>query len=411
MPGPTRTAPPKPTKPTTPAKPPREPRPPRRGGSALAVILALLALAAVAYVGWQQWQQQRADRSSAQSSAQSAAALQSRMDSSDKTVQKLTAERTALSQQISDAGDASRNLQASVNGQNERLRGIEGAVARLSQQTLSGHDAMLLDQTDSLLRMAGERYRLFHDARGAAAAYASANQTLAAVNDEAFAGVRESVKQERESLLKSRAANEEAAMAQLDQLRGAVAKWPLRPLDPPSSTSEGGTVWARIGHALSSVVSIERDNGAPLAVADTRLSRELAALDLAQAQAALLAHDANGYLGALKRVDGSLEQQFDAGATAVREARETLAGLIKNAQPAAAVSLGGALEQLRNLRAVHALSPAPTASAAAPGTSAAPAAVPGQPVNEPAPSASATRQTPAPSSSVPAPSGSAGATP
>ncbi len=421
MPGPTRPAPPsatkpgrfdEPNKPVKSAKPPREPRHPRRGGIALAVLLALLALAAAAYVGWQQWQQQRADRASAQSTA----ALQHRVDTLDETVQKLGAERDALSQRVSHSDDASRSLQASLNGQSERLRGLEGAVARLSQQTLSGHDVMLLDETDALLRMGGERYRLFHDAQGAAAAYAAAGQALDAVNDEAFAGIRESVKQEREALLKSRTANQQAALAQLDLLRSSVADWPLRPLDTPSSpeAAEGG-FWSRIGHALASVVSIERDSGAPLAVADARLARELAGLDLAQAQAALLAHDPDGYPSALKRVDASLAQQFDPSAPAVREARAALADLISKAQPVAPVALGGALEQLRNLRAVHALAPTSSASAPAPASSAAPSVAPVKTGTESAPSrpanGAAAGSTPAEASSAPAAPGSPGAMP
>ena len=53
---------------------------------------------------------------------------------------------------------------------------------------------------------------------------------------------------------------------------------------------------------------MQRDNGAPLAVADARFARELTALDLAQAQAALLAYDSKGYAAALQRVDGSLAE-------------------------------------------------------------------------------------------------------
>ena len=57
-------------------------------------------------------------------------------------------------------------------GQGERTRQLEDAVAKLAEKSLSGHDAMLLDETESLLRMGAERYTLFHDAQGAAAAYA-----------------------------------------------------------------------------------------------------------------------------------------------------------------------------------------------------------------------------------------------
>ncbi|EIL98942.1 hypothetical protein UUC_16400, partial [Rhodanobacter denitrificans] len=94
-----------------------------------------------------------------------------------------------------------------------------------------------------------------------------------------------------------------------------------------------------------------------------RFARELAALDLAQAQAALLAHDAKGYAAALQRVDAALASQFDGHAPAVQQAREALRQLASQLPANAPVQLGAALGELRNLRAVHALSPAPGGSA------------------------------------------------
>ena len=112
---------------------------------------------------------------------------------------------------------------------------------------------------------------------------------------------------------------------------------------------------------------MQRDDGAPLAVADARFARELAALDLAQAQAALLAYDSKGYAASLQRVDAALASQFDGSAPAVRQARETLKQLASQLPANAPVQLGAALTELRNLRAVHALSPASASSAASGG--------------------------------------------
>jgi uroporphyrin-3 C-methyltransferase len=117
---------------------------------------------------------------------------------------------------------------------------------------------------------------------------------------------------------------------------------------------------------------VRRDNGAPLAVADARFARELDALDLAQAQAALLAHDREGYVAALHRVDASLASQFDESAATVQQARGTLKQLESQLPATAPVQLGAALAELRNLRAVHALAPAAAASAPAPAASSAP---------------------------------------
>ncbi len=338
-----------------PARPaaPRAAEPKGSGGAlATALLLALLAIAGVAYVGWQQWQQTRGDAAAAGTLTQ----LDTRVATLETSLKALDDDRRSLSARLRDADDVNRGLREEVLGQNERLRNLEDAVAKLSEKSLSSHDALLLDETESLLRMGKERYELFHDAAGAATAYGLADQALSGVDDSAFYDLRQSVAAEREALERAAANHDAAALAKLQQLRGEVGGLPLRPLDAPASSSSSGT-WTRIGQALSSVVRIGRDNGAPMAVADARLSRELVALDLAQAEAALLAHDETVYRAALQRADTSLSGQFDTADAAVKRARDTLAALAKDAAPGTSVQLGEALTELRNLRAVHALKP------------------------------------------------------
>ena len=343
------------TAPTRPA-----PRPRGGGSLALAVLLALIAVGACGYIGWRQWQQEQGSAAD----NRSVASLQQRVATLETTLTTLGDQRSSLNQRLDDAAQVNRSLREELLGQAERTRHLEDAVAKLAEKTLSGRDGMLLDETESLLRMAGERYTLFHDAQGAAAAYALADQTLAAVNDGAFSGLRQSVNAEREALAKSQPASQAGALQQLVALRGGLADLPLKPLD--SHAAEATDAWSRIRRALAGVVSVQRDNGAPLAVADARFARELAALDLAQAQAALLAYDSKGYAAALQRVDAALASQFDGSAPAVQQARETLKQLAGQLPANPPVQLGAALTELRNLRAVHALSPA-AASSAAPG--------------------------------------------
>jgi len=334
------------------------PRSPRGGGSlALAVLLALIAVGASGYIGWRQWQQEQGSAAD----NQSVASLQQRVATLETTLTTLGDQRSSLNQRLDDAAQVNRSLREELLGQAERTRHLEDAVAKLAEKSLSGRDGMLLDETESLLRMAGERYTLFHDAEGAAAAYALADQTLAAVNDGAFSGLRQSVNAEREALVKSRPTSQAEALQQLVALRSGLADLPLKPLD--SHVAEATDAWSRIRRALAGVVSVQRDNGAPLAVADARFARELAALDLAQAQAALLAYDGEGYAAALQRVDAALASQFDGSAPAVQQARATLKQLARQLPANAPVQLGAALTELRNLRAVHALSPAPAGSA------------------------------------------------
>lgn len=346
-----------------------KPRPPAAakssggGALALAVMLSLVAAGAAGYVFWQQWQQ----RQGQQAASASIGALEGRVGTVEGTLKTVGDERRALRERLRDADDVNRGMREELLGQNERLRDLEDAVAKLSEKSLSGHDAMLLDETESLLRMGKERYVLFHDAAGAAAAYGLADQALAGVDDGAFSGLRQSLGAEHDALVASAATRPEQALQQLQQLREEIAHWPLRPLDTPAGGSGSG-VWARLRQALASVVSIERDNGAPLAVADARLTRELAALDLAQAEAGLLAHDPDNYLAALKRIDAALAAKFDSAAPEVRHAREVLGQLQTTAAAAKPVELGAALAELRNLRSVHALkadtAPAHTSSSA-----------------------------------------------
>ena len=336
---------------------------PRGGSVALALLLALLALLASGCVGWRQWQQ----RQHHVADAQALEAMQQRVAALEATLASVSGGRADLAQRLDASDQLDRTLQAAQQEQGDRLRALEGAVGKLSENTLSAHDATLLDETESLLRMAKERYELFHDAQGAAAAYALAAQTLSAVNDGAFAGLRQNVEAERRALLASQPTSQAEALAALTMLRGSVPTLPLKPLDAPAGASSTGA-WSRIARALAGVVSVQRDNGAPLAVADARFARELVALDLAQAQAALLAHDPKAYLAALQRADAGLVSQFDDSADTVQRARAALKQLAGAVPNDSSVQLGAALTELRNLRAVHVLSatPAPAASAPAP---------------------------------------------
>jgi len=364
-----------PAKPVRPAPLQSQPAPRGGGTLAVAVLLALIAIGGTGYVGWCQWQQAQVSTVD----SRNLATLQQRVGALETTLSGVSGERTSLNQRLSDADQVNRSLREELLGQAERTRNLEDAVAKLAQKSLSGQDATLLDETESLLRMAAERYTLFHDAQGAAAAYTLADQTLAGVNDATFAGLRQSITAERDALAKSQPASQASALQQLTELRGDLATLPLRTLDNTSTAAQSQSIWQRIKQALASVVSVQRSNGAPLAVADARFARELASLDLAQAQTALLAYDANAYAAALQRVDVALSSQFDESNPDVQQARVTLKQLGAALPPSAPVHLGAALTELRNLRTVHALkpdatgtTPAPSASSAAPSNGAKP---------------------------------------
>jgi uroporphyrin-3 C-methyltransferase len=338
--------------PSNPAPARRSTPPARPGGGALALalLLALVAIIGVGYVAWRQWQLLHVNAKALRATA----TLEERVNTLEHTLAGAASQGNLLQQRLNDADQVNRSLRDELLSQDQRVRDLEEAVGKLSEKTLSGQDAMRLDETESLLRMGAARYSLFHDAQGAAEAFALASQTLAGVNDNAFNGVRQDIDAEHEALLKSQALDMQQLRDQVAQLRDGLPALPLKPLDEPVTQAAGGA-WSRIWRALRSVVQIHRDNGAPVDVADARIARELVALDLAQAQAALLAWDNQAAGAALQRADAGLGAQFDPNAPAVQQARQRIAALAAQLKPAAPVQLGAALSALRNLRAVHAL--------------------------------------------------------
>jgi len=335
---------------------------PRRGGTiALALLVALVALAGTAYVAWRGWQLEQANAAGGRAVDD----LRQQVGSLGQQVNNLRDERASLRQRLADADGVNRSLREDVLGNAERTRNLEDAVARLSERSVSGHDTMLLDEAESLLRMGRERFVLFNDAGGAIAAYTSADQALAAVNDGAYSGVRQSLNAEREALSKVKVPAMTHDLSLISAMRTDLAQMPYRPVDMPVAEAGGEGFFARAGHALAGVISIQRDDGTPLAMADGRLARELALLDLAQAQAALLAFDDKGRTDALRRVDATLEKNFDLSDARVRQARAQIADmLLETTGNVAPPQLGAALAELSNTRSVHALHGAPAAPAA-----------------------------------------------
>lgn len=365
---------PRPSKPHGPPKGPKPPKP-RRGGAlaVLALLLALVALAGVAFGAWQwwQWRQHRHDAGASVAQLQKQVADLRRSVASGRQQGKAGAE----ARQAMQAAD--RALRQRVDGLSGRVDSLDAAVASLARHQRDGREAMLLDQAGMLLRMGRQRYALFHDAGGAVKALELADQTLAAVHDPALSGVRRAIDAEREALVATHPASRAADLAALADLRASIATLPLKPLDADAGKSADRGFWSRVWQALSTAVVIRRDDGSVQNVADARLTRKLAALDVAEAQAARLAWDIEASRAALRRVAGALDTAFDADDPGVRKARAEVERLLA-AKPASPPSLGKALRQLRALRGVRdAAAPAAAAST--------PAKAPASPASIPAP--------------------------
>lgn len=376
---------PTPAQPAPAAVPPiarksRSPDPaPRRGSGALAiaVLFSLAALGAAGYTGWTVWTM-RQDLGAANG-------LRGQVDTLQAAVDGLRDDNANLRRRVADADGVNRSAREEMLGVSERTKNLEDAVANLSERSLSGHDAMLLDEAESLLRMAKERFALFGDASGALSAYELADKTLAAVNDSAFSAVRQNLAAEREALHGIAPAARASDLEALADLRAQIPTLPLKGIDAKADAGQDRGFWQRAGDALGSIVKVSHDDGTPLGLADDRIARELAALDVAHAESAVLAYDDIGRSAALKRVDATLAARFDGTAPAVQAARSRIAALLASQAKGNEPRLGAALAELRNLRSVHALKGGDAGAPAHAGSAAAPAAS-----SSAAPSASAT---------------------
>ncbi|MGH8111722.1 MAG: uroporphyrinogen-III C-methyltransferase [Rhodanobacteraceae bacterium] len=327
-----------------------EPKPPRRhrGPVGLAAIALLVAVAAVVVVAWTLWHLQhttRADAAARRQDSASIAKLESQIQAGDQQAQ-------AGTQRIGNLESRLDDLRTRTQGLDRRLANLETAYATLSGQQQSGHDTLLLNDAEMLLRTAGQRYELFHDASGAVKAYTQAIDALAEVQNPAYAPVRASAITERDALSAAAPPSRQAALNALSALRSQTASLPLASAEPAhaASVSKPG-FWSRVGHAFSGIVSVTRESAPASPPAATRFARDTLGLDLAQAQEALLAFDDGAYHTALQQADAVLAAQFDTHDSAVQAARTQIANLLSQRAAGPPPKLGGALAQLQALRA------------------------------------------------------------
>jgi uroporphyrin-3 C-methyltransferase len=330
---------------------------------ALAWITAIILLGAVGYLFWRTWaldaeQQRLAQTDLQQVDAQIAAlargAEQARRDSE------------TLRARFDDEGKVNQSLREQLLGLGERTRLVEDAIANLADKRLTGHDAMLLDETEMLLALGGERFALFHDPAAAIAAYRLADTTLAALDDPAFSTVRQSISAEVDALTNLAGADVGAASTALVTLRGNAAQLPPARRDADTRRAgEESHWWQVFGDFVR--VRTGADAAALAQRHDAALARQLYALDLRDAEAALLARDQPRFGAAIADAQAELALDFDADAGAVKAAQGALERLAKaELAPQPPALLGASLRELRNLRATHALRQARPAPAAKP---------------------------------------------
>lgn len=340
---------------------PSTPRKPRGRSPALAALAILVALVALCIAAWSVWRLHRFSQdelAARQRDAATIAALQSQLAAGDEQAR-------AGDHRIGKLESGLDDLRATTQGLDRRIANLETAYTNLSGQQQSAQDTVLLNDAEMLLRTGAQRYDLFHDSNGALKAYSEAIEVLAQVQNPAYAPVRASATTERDALAAAAPPSRQAALDALSALRGKVASLPMASEETAAASSappQKPGFWSRVGNALGGIVKVSRDNEAAAPLADNRFARQTLAVDLAQAQEALLAFDDATYRAALQRADEALRAQFDRNDVGVKEARAQITNLLAQHSGAPAPKLGGALAQLLSLRANHPAAPAPAST-------------------------------------------------
>ncbi len=331
------------------------PRSPRRTFRIVLILIILAALAVAAWFGWQWWQQQqrRVAAASQASHDQVAAVAELRQDNTTLQSQLQTSaqEQATLKTQLEAARKSGEAMQGKLEGLSRRVTQLESAVSGLSQKQISGAERMRLEDVEMLLTQASQRYTLLHDGVSALAALRMARKQLADVDDPAFSGIARTLDDEISTLAATRPARRQSQLDQLEQLRQQWPALPLKPLDKPETEAPATGAWARIWGALSTLVVVRREGGADdVGSGNRHLARQVGAIDLARAEAALLSNDPATALAAVQRASASLKRDYDPASSMVDKAQASLAQLAAQLDQAsrADVQLGAALTALRN---------------------------------------------------------------
>jgi uroporphyrin-III C-methyltransferase len=324
---------------------PAAPRAPARRGSGLLALVALAALLLAAFAAWRAWS---IGREQAQFEG-TRDALAARIDDATRGLDQRKREFDSLRTRLADTDSVNKSLREELLALGERSRHLEDAVANLSEQRAGSRDALALNEAEFLLQQGQERLALFHDAAATLSAYRLADSALAAAEDPALAGVRQTIAAERAALEAARPLDTGATLATLERLRGSLATLPLPRI------GEGEPAASRWQRFLAQFVRVSHGGAGIAGTRDAVLARSLAAVDLLGAETALFARDGDAFHAALGRARGDVAAAFDVQAPATKAILADLDRLAAEPLAPALPELGSALRELRNLRATRAL--------------------------------------------------------
>ena len=318
-----------------------------------------LAVVALALAGWSGWQalgarQALADAEAAgRTQGEALARLQ-------RDLAGASAAREALDRRLKDVEGVNQSLREEVLGLGERARLLEDAVSRLAERNLSGAVLMRLNEAEFLLRLGAERLALFDDPDATVAAFQLADAELAALDDPLFAGVRQTIAAEIAALQAVPRPDRAALLRRIDEVADALPALPVRgagtAMPAPALPASAG--WLdQAAAALSRYVRVRElplDPGgavAPEAIA----GRAAVAVELSLAKAAMAGGDDAALRAAAARARQGLEGGFDASDPGVQRALAALDAVLAAPARSDWPAVGGALAELRNLRATRAL--------------------------------------------------------
>lgn len=258
---------------------------------------------------------------------------------------------TTLERKVSalDDLDAERNAQIESIGaeMDERLRQLQALPGRLasveaSMSSIQGsstgtRDAWLLAEAEYYMQIANAQLQLANNSELARLALAQADDRMLQLADPRLTNVRQALSDEIRSLDAIAVPDLAGVTLTLASLAGDVDSLPLRqvvvvrqdqPVEVDPDLSGMDRAMASLKSAVAGIVSVRRADEAmqPLIAPEAQyFLRANLALQLQAARLALLRGEEGIFRQSLADVDSWLDEYYDPGSTAVRNARETIA--------------------------------------------------------------------------------------
>ncbi len=317
------------------------PAPPRSGNRVRLVVaaLVLLALGLGAWRGWTWWQTRSAQERTAESAAQQ------RLDALEARADALRRDQRAQAQRLLDAAATNRVLRDEVLGLGQRGALLEESVAKLTDPTRHGAQALRLDEVELLLSQAAQRLDIAHDVAGARRAYALAAGALDGIDDHRLLNLKQAMAQERLAVDALGAGPQADAQARLDAFATALRGLPREAR--PAAGASPRPVWQRW---LAPLVDIRPTRDTTLVAPDARAAADAALqIEISLARAALERGDEAGYRTTLLRIEAWLPQLWP-DSPERRRVHAQLRTLRTTPAPVRPAELGSTLQQLRMLR-------------------------------------------------------------